>query len=94
VRNNGTFSSRIFNQQSEDMEERPSPKNRQEQKWKSTVFDGPVQETVSRKKLGGESSGTETLFGQDKIDYENKSNHMSILGTKKAAVNKKWKPVR
>lgn len=54
--------------------ERPQSRGRAEEKWKSTVFEGPIVEKPNRKKLGGESSGTATLFGKDNIDYDNKSN--------------------
>ena len=33
---------------------------------------------INRKKLGGESKGTEVLFGQDKLDYKQSSNNQKI----------------
>jgi hypothetical protein len=32
------------------------------------------------------------MFGKDKIDFDNKSNTMNVIGAKKAV--KQWKPVR
>ena len=46
----------------------------------------------NRKKIGRPDSGTETLFGRDQIDFENKSNTMTIIGGKPKVKN--WKPVR
>ena len=43
-------------------------------------------------KLGREDTGTEGLFGKDRVDFDNKSNTMNIIGAKKEA--KQWKPVR
>lgn len=74
--------------------EGPRSRNRNEDKWKSSVFDGPIVEQSKRKKLGGKGTGAENLFGQEKIDYENKSNQMVIIGSKKKAAVKKWQPVR
>jgi hypothetical protein len=34
------------------------------------------------------------LFGQDKIDYENKSNAMPVYNHNKKPQTKQWKPVR
>lgn len=47
---------------------------------------------MRRKKLGQADSGTEKLFGSDKVDLDNRSNAMPVLGSKKEA--KSWKPVR
>lgn len=58
---------------------------------RSTVFGGPLQNKPNRKKLGANDAGTEHLFGDHRVDFDNKSNTMPILGTKKGKV---WKPVR
>lgn len=97
MRNNNTFKSNVLNTESygdTNDTERPQSRGRQEEKWKSTVFDGPIMEKPNRKKLGGESKGTDTLFGKEKIDYENKSNQMVIIATQKKNQPKKWEPVR
>jgi hypothetical protein len=99
VRNNGTFNSRIFSQinigEADETERSPS-RTRQEEKWKSSVFEGPsTQNKVSRKKLGAHDAGTDKLFGQEKIDYENTANNMpSYGGIGKKPTVKNWKPVR
>ncbi len=101
VRNNGTFNSRIFNQggigEADETQRSPSS-TRNEEKWKSSVFDGPStasQNRVSRKKLGAHDAGTDKLFGQDRIDYDNTANNMpSYAGIAKKPQVKNWKPVR
>jgi hypothetical protein len=42
--------------------------------------------------LGRGDAGVDTLFGQDKCDFGNKSNNMAVIGMKKPA--KKYKPAR
>ena len=64
---------------------------RNEEKWRSTVFDGPIVEAPNRKKLGPSDAGTNKLFGEDRVDYGNKSNNMPMLQQPKKS---KWKPVR
>lgn len=93
TRYNGTFHSRVFGTTNgPDETERPPSRSRQEEKWSSTVFEGPIIEKSTRKKLGKGDSGTENLFGSDKVDLDNRSNNMPVLGTKKET--KQWKPVR
>jgi hypothetical protein len=46
----------------------------------STVFEGPIIEQARRKKLGGNDAGIENLFGQAKVDFDNKSNTMTVIG--------------
>lgn len=58
----------------------------------STIFEGPIQEKPRRKKLGQNDAGTENIFGKDRVDFDNKSNAMNVIGAKKAV--KEWKPVR
>jgi hypothetical protein len=48
--------------------------------WASTVFDGPIVDTPNRKKLGRNDAGVDVLFGQDRCDFENKSNTMAVIG--------------
>ena len=54
-------------------------KQRNEEKWNSSIFGPPITESPKRKKLGAKDSGTEKLFGQDKPEYS-KSNHMPVIG--------------
>lgn len=58
----------------------------------STIFEGPIEEKPRRKKLGQSDAGTESIFGRDRVDFDNKSNTLNIIGAKKQA--KQWKPVR
>ena len=50
-------------------------------------------EKPNRKKLGRGDAGTNTIFGQDRVDFENKSNTMAVLSVSKPK-DKKWAPVR
>ena len=45
----------------------------------------PVQETSGRKRLGGESKGTSTLFGDARTDYNQSSQNGMIPKPKKVA---------
>jgi hypothetical protein len=54
--------------------------------FKSTVFGSATPNPINRKKLGGESKGTEVLFGQDRLDYLRSSHNLEI---KEAASVKK-----
>mmetsp|Transcript_1676 Transcript_1676/g.1608 ORF Transcript_1676/g.1608 Transcript_1676/m.1608 type:complete len:151 (-) Transcript_1676:1142-1594(-) len=69
-------------------------RSRQEDKWRSSVFDVPDgnENQVKRKKLGGEGAGTDKLFGSEKVDFDNKSSGSVLFSSKKDV--KKWKPVR
>jgi hypothetical protein len=94
VRYNPTFDSKVFGQVPEtDETERPPSASRQEENWASTVFEGPTPHHATRKKLGGACHGTENLFGEHKVDFDNRSNKMAVLGVK-SVQEKKWKPVR
>jgi hypothetical protein len=42
--------------------------------------------------LNYNDAGTDKIFGQDRIDYDNKSNTMPVLGVKREY--KKWAPIR
>lgn len=74
-----------------EQSERPDSAVRITDTQRSTVFAGPVQEKPRRKKLGANDAGVENLFGDQRVDFDNKSNTMPILSTKKGKV---WKPVR
>lgn len=76
-----------------DDTDRPPSGTRKEEKWASTVFEGPQPNPCRRKKLGAKDSGVDHMFGSDRIDYGNKSNNMVILSAQKKN-NNKWKPVR
>ena len=83
-RNNPTFSSKVFGQdKSNDGGERPPSRSRKEGNWSSSVFASAQIESPTRKHLAPKDSGQQKLFGGAKIDYENKSNHMPVLGGKK-----------
>lgn len=70
-----TFTSRVFSTERTD-EDRGNSRNRKEDYWKSTVFDGPIQERLRRKNLGSKNDhGTDAIFGQDKLDYGKSNNH-------------------
>ena len=79
TRYNPTNQSRVFSEEPERA--RPSSRNRVEEKWKSTVFEGPLIEPAKRKKLGQADVRGDDLFGTHQVDFGNKSNAMPILGT-------------
>ena len=91
IRNNNTFTSRIFYEPIPEQSEGPESSCRITDTQRSTVFAGAEQEKPRRKKLGGADAGTESLFGDQRVDFDNKSNTMPILSAKKGKV---WKPVR
>ena len=80
LRSNPTFNSRVFTEGTVNEDNRPASRSRREEKWNSTIFEGPIAESPRRRKLGQKDSGTENLFGKEKCDFENKSNHMPVLG--------------
>lgn len=53
-------------------------KTRQQNTFDSTVFGCAQSNRLNRKKLGGESKGTETLFGRDNIKYVPSSTNEQI----------------
>lgn len=68
---------------------------RQEARWYSTVFEGPIIEEVRRKKLGKFDAGVDALFGKDKSDYTSSNLMASINGGKKhSSFTKAYIPVR
>jgi hypothetical protein len=73
VRNNNTFNSGIFGGA-----EATGPASREQNTFKSAIFAEPKIEPATRKKLGGESSGTATLFGEDKTEYQKSSSNNMI----------------
>ena len=73
---------------------RSPSRSRQDEKWASTIFEGPIVEQSKRKRLNYNDKGGDHLFGTSKIDYANRSNNISILTNAKKACEKKWKPVR
>lgn len=81
-RYNPTYNSQVFREEvgQEDDGERARSKNRHDDKWQSTVFEGPVPEKSKRKKLGQADAKVDELFGKDKCDFENKSNAMAVIG--------------
>lgn len=92
IRQNPTFSSRIFAEAGSDETQRPPSSTRKEENWQSSVFAEPFIEKPTRKKLGGPDAGVDTLFGKDQCDFGNTSNNMPVIGNPKKA--KKWAPVR
>lgn len=65
MRNTNTFSSKIFQDPSGNQ-----VKTRPINTYQSTVFADPVQNKCNRTKLGGESKGTEVLFGAHVTQFE------------------------
>jgi hypothetical protein len=96
VRTTGTFSSRVFDSMDQhgfiDEASRSPSTTRQERKWQSTVFEGPIVEESRRKKLGREDAGQECLFGRDQLEYQS-SNIMSSVSGRKPFI-KTFVPVR
>jgi hypothetical protein len=72
-RGSNTFASNIFGDSSDS-----GPGQRENRTYASSVFAEPKLDQPTRKKLGGESSGTATLFGEDKPVYEQSSKNNMI----------------
>ena len=64
VRNTNTFASQAFGEPI-DASARP----REQNTFKSNIFGESITEKSGRTRLGGESSGTSTLFGDDRTEY-------------------------
>ena len=96
TRTTGTFSSRVFETVEQrgfvDEASRSPSTTRQERKWQSTVFEGPIVEESRRKKLGREDAGQESIFGRDQLEYQS-SNIMSSVSGRKPFM-KTFVPVR
>lgn len=101
LRQTPTYNSRVFNQVQEGIPVAPhvvdeavhSPiTTRQEQKWMSSVFEGPIIEEVRRKRLDKGDAGQEALFGRDHCEYQS-SNVMSAVSGRKTFM-KTFVPVR
>lgn len=73
MRNTGTFSSKIFKDESDS-----NVKTRPINTFQSTVFGDALQNKTNRTKLGGESKGTEVLFGAHITQFEKSSNNPLI----------------
>ena len=77
-RQSNTFASQAFG-------DGDAPQNRQRDQntFKSGIFGSDITENAGRKRLGGASSGTSNLFGDDKPDYS-RSNHNGMIEAPKA----------
>ena len=64
VRNNNTFASQAFAGPTENR-----VNTREQNTFKSGIFGGDIVENKGRQRLGGASSGTSNLFGDDRPDY-------------------------
>jgi hypothetical protein len=53
-------------------------KERAQNTFKSRIFGTPIVENPGRQRLGGESSGTTNLFGDDRVNYAQTSQNMSV----------------
>jgi hypothetical protein len=75
-------------------EDRPKSRSRVETKWKSHIFEGPLEgvpERLRKTKIKQPDSGTEGLFGVHGPDFQ-KKNQVLVGGLSKPA-NKKWTPI-
>ena len=72
-RNHNTFSSSIFGSDGNK-----GPSTREINTFKSAIFADPKLDPPTRKKLGGESKGTATLFGTDQTDHSKSSQNNMI----------------
>ena len=61
------------------------PKGRDQRTFQSSIFGSSVQEKSGRTKLGGESKGTSTLFGDAQADYVRSSDNKMIAKPTKVA---------
>lgn len=68
MRKTDTFASKVFADQSGNQ-----VKTRPINTFQSTVFADPLQNKINRTKLGGESKGTEVLFGAHVTQFEKSS---------------------
>jgi hypothetical protein len=73
MRGSNTFSSSVFGD--------PTlfdGKERQQNTFKSRIFGTPIVENAGRQRLGGQCSGTASLFGDDRVNYAQSSQNMSV----------------
>ena len=73
-RQSNTFSSNVFGQSAGGA----GGNVRDSNTFKSGVFGSSITEKSGRKKLGGESKGTSTLFGDDRAEYVPSSKNVMI----------------
>lgn len=73
MRQSNTFASQAFGDAAA-----AQPRQREQNTFKSGIFGSDITENKGRKRLGGESSGTATLFGDDRPDYS-RSNHNGMI---------------
>lgn len=78
---NNTWTSNVFAGAVED-----GVKQRVHNTFNSSVFAGPAQNHCGRTKLGGDSQGTEVLFGADKASFDQSSNNALIRNKTSAQV--------
>lgn len=73
MRQSNTFASQAFGDNGSAQQ-----KQRDQNTFKSGIFGSDITENKGRKRLGGESSGTSNLFGNDRPDYT-RSNHNGMI---------------
>ena len=73
VRSTNTFASQAFAGPTDNR-----VNQRDQRTFQSGIFGDPVVENKGRARLGGQSSGTNTLFGEEKPDYQ-RSNHNGMI---------------
>ena len=66
MRNTNTFQSNVF----QDETNSQNVRQRQQNTFTSSVFGEAVKNKVNRVKLGGDSKGTEVLFGNEAPKFE------------------------
>ena len=66
MRNTNTFQSNVF----QDETNSQNVRQRQQNTFTSSVFGEAVKNKVNRVKLGGDSKGTEVLFGNEAPQFE------------------------
>lgn len=73
MRNTDTFASKVFKDDASEQ-----IKTRQQNTFQSTVFADALQNRCNRTKLGGESKGTEALFGGHITQFDKSSTNPLI----------------
>ena len=78
MRQSNTFQSQAFAGPSDNR-----VNTRDQNTFKSGIFGDAIVENKGRQRLGGASSGTSNLFGDDRPDYQ-RSNHNGMIEAPKA----------
>lgn len=80
VRNSNTFASQAFGGPVDN-----KANQRDQRTYQSGIFGDPITENKGRQRLGGASSGTSNLFGDDKPDYQQSNRNAFIQAPKEVA---------